>query len=121
MPKTIMIVDDSPSMRQMVKLTLSAAGYGVIEAADGQQALDKAKVEVPSMAITDLNMPVMDGLNLIRELRKLASWTGVPIVFLTTESDDAKKQQAKAAGATGWITKPFKQEMLLSVVRKCVG
>lgn len=121
MTKTILSVDDSASMRQMVRLTLTGAGYEVVEAADGTDALKKAQSAAIHMVVTDLNMPVMDGLALIRELRKLPAYRGVPIVFLTTESDDEKKKEAKAAGATGWITKPFKQEQLLSVVKKVLG
>ncbi|MGE5517121.1 MAG: response regulator [Bacteroidota bacterium] len=121
MTKTVLCVDDSASMRQMVRLTLSGAGYDVVEAADGSEALKKTQGATFQMVVTDLNMPVMDGLALIKELRKLPAYRGVPIVFLTTESDDDKKKEAKAAGATGWITKPFKQEQLLSVVKKVLG
>jgi len=121
MAKTILAVDDSASMRQMVKLTLSSAGYDVVEAEDGRAALAKAQVRGVNMVLTDLNMPNMDGLSLIRELRKLSAYNGVPIIFLTTESDAAKKSEAKAAGATAWIVKPFQQEQLLSVVKKVLG
>lgn len=121
MAKTILSVDDSASMRQMVKLTLSTAGYQVVEAADGREALAKAKGGGINMVLTDLNMPNMDGLTLIRELRALPSYRGVPIVFLTTESDAGKKNEAKTAGATAWIVKPFQQDQLLSVVRKILG
>lgn len=105
----------------MVKITLSAAGYRVIEAGDGREGLTQANGNSVNMIVTDLNMPVMNGLEFIRALRQLPSYRGVPIVFLTTESDDALKQQAKAAGATGWITKPFKQEQLLAVAKKLLG
>ncbi len=121
MSKNILSVDDSASIRQMVKITLAGAGYGVVEACDGAEALSKAKATAMSMVVTDLNMPNMDGLVLIRELRKLPQYRGVPIIFLTTESDEEKKKEAKAAGATGWITKPFKQEQLLAVVKKVIG
>ncbi|RJF79524.1 response regulator [Azospirillum cavernae] len=121
MAKTILSVDDSASMRQMVKLTLSTAGYQVVEAADGREALAKAKAGAFNMVLTDLNMPNMDGLSLIRELRGLPAYRGVPIVFLTTESDAGKKNEAKAAGATAWIVKPFQQDQLLGVVRKVIG
>jgi len=122
MSKTILSVDDSASMRQMVKLTLSGAGYDVLEASDGREALTKAQgTGGVSMVLTDLNMPNMDGLSLIRELRKLPAYKGVPIIFLTTESDAAKKSEAKAAGATAWIVKPFQQEQLLGVVKKVLG
>ncbi len=105
----------------MVKITLSAAGYRVIEAGDGREGLTQANSNSVNMIVTDLNMPVMNGLEFIRALRQLPSYRGVPIVFLTTELDDALKQQAKAAGATGWITKPFKQEQLLAVAKKLLG
>ena len=121
MSKTILTVDDSASVLQMIKLTLVGAGYQVTQAANGAEGLVKAKLGAIDMVITDLNMPVMDGLALIRELRKLPSFRGVPIVFLTTESDPAMKQQAKAAGATGWITKPFQRDQLVAVTRKVLG
>jgi two-component system chemotaxis response regulator CheY len=117
---TILTVDDSPSIRQMIKVVLGPAGHTVIEAGDGAQGLEKAKASRPDLIITDLNMPVMNGIELIKALRALPAMTGLPIVFLTTESNDAIKQQAKAAGATGWITKPFKPEQLLTVVSKLV-
>jgi two-component system chemotaxis response regulator CheY len=119
--KTILAVDDSASVRHMVKITLAAAGYQVIEAGDGREGLTQAKGNAVAMILTDLNMPNMNGLEFIRELRKLPLYRGVPIVFLTTESDDGMKQQAKAAGATGWITKPFRQEQLLAAAKKFLG
>ena len=121
MGKTVLSVDDSASALQMVKLTLTGAGYQVVQAANGADGLAKARAGGVDMVLTDVNMPVMDGLTLIRELRKLPAFKGVPIVFLTTESDAGMKQQAKAAGATGWITKPFQQDQLLAVVRKVLG
>jgi two-component system chemotaxis response regulator CheY len=117
---TILTVDDSPSIRQMIKVALEPAGHNVIEAGDGAQGLAKAQASRPDMVITDLNMPVMNGLDLIRALRKVPTLTGLPIVFLTTESSDTVKQEAKGAGATGWITKPFKPDQLLVVVSKLV-
>nr|WP_277817313.1 response regulator [Pseudoroseomonas aerophila] len=119
--KTILTVDDSASLRQMVRMTLTGAGYGVVEAEDGVDGLAKANARTVDMVVTDLNMPRMNGLGLITELRKLPAYRGVPILFLTTESDAGIKAQAKAAGATGWITKPFQQEQLLTVVRKVLG
>jgi two-component system chemotaxis response regulator CheY len=119
--KRILAVDDSPSIRQMVKLTLSKAGYEVTEANDGADGLRKAQTNLVDMVVTDLNMPVMNGLGLIRELRKLPAYRGVPILFLTTESDPEMKKQAKAAGATGWITKPFQQDQLVAVIKKVLG
>jgi len=121
MGKMILTVDDSASMRQLIKLTLTGAGYDVLEAGDGKQALDKLKDTTVQMVVTDLNMPNMDGLTLIRELRQLPCGRGLPIVFLTTEADEGKKKDAKAAGATAWITKPFNQEQLLAVVKRIVG
>jgi two-component system chemotaxis response regulator CheY len=121
MRKRILTVDDSPSVRQMVKLTLAGAGYDIVEAGDGAEGLSKAKAGPLDMVVTDLNMPVMNGLGLIRELRKLPAYRGVPILFLTTESDAEMRRQAKAAGATGWITKPFQQDQLVAVVRKVLG
>ncbi len=119
--KTVLTVDDSASVRQMVRITLSAAGYAVVEADDGTSGLALARKQAVNLVITDLNMPRMNGLDFIRSLRQLPPYRGVPIVFLTTESDDAMKSQAKASGATAWITKPFKQEQLLAVAKKLLG
>lgn len=116
----VLAVDDSPSIRQMIKMVLGPAGHTIIEAGDGAEGLAKAKSGPVNLVITDLNMPVMNGLEMIKHLRGLPSLTGVPILFLSTESDEGVKQQAKAAGATGWITKPFKPEQLLAVVAKLV-
>jgi two-component system chemotaxis response regulator CheY len=121
MAKTILTVDDSASMRQMIGMTLSGAGYGVLEAGDGAQGLAVARGKSIDMVLTDLNMPVMDGITLIRELRRLPTMTGIPIVLITTESDAQKKSEAKAAGATGWITKPFQPEQLLTLAKKVLG
>ena len=121
MGKTVMTVDDSASVRQMVSFTLKGAGYEVVEAVDGRDALAKLNGGAVHMVITDLNMPNLDGIGLIRGLRGSASQRFVPIVMLTTESQDSKKQEGKAAGATGWIIKPFKPEQLLAVVKKVLG
>jgi two-component system chemotaxis response regulator CheY len=121
MAKTILCVDDSASIRQMVKLTLCSAGYTVVQGGNGAEGLDQARAVTADLVVTDLNMPVMNGLDFIRNLRQLASYKGVPIIFLTTESDAAIKQEAKLAGATGWITKPFEQEKLLAVIKKVLG
>jgi two-component system, chemotaxis family, chemotaxis protein CheY len=118
---SILAVDDSPSLRMAVRAALTGAGYSVTEACDGVDALGKAANTRFDMVITDLNMPNMDGLTLIRELRRTPSQMGVPIVFLTTESDDALKQEAKAAGATGWLVKPFDTEQLVRIARKVIG
>jgi two-component system, chemotaxis family, chemotaxis protein CheY len=119
--KIILSVDDSASIRQMVKMTLGEAGYTVLEAGDGAQGLAQAKAKAVDAIITDLNMPVMDGMTFVREVRKLSTYVGVPILLLTTESDAEKKAQAKAAGATGWITKPFQPQQLLDTLKKVIG
>ena len=115
---SILAVDDSASMRQMVAFTLKGAGYDVIEAADGVEALNIAKTKGVNLVITDVNMPNMDGISLIKELRALPSYRFTPLLMLTTESSPEKKQQGKAAGATGWIVKPFNPDQLLSTVKK---
>lgn len=121
MSKVIMTVDDSASVRQMVSFTLRDAGYEVVEAVDGQDALAKVSSQALNMVITDLNMPNLDGIGLIRALRALPSCKFIPIVMLTTESQAEKKQEGKSAGATGWIVKPFKPEQLIAVVKKVLG
>jgi two-component system chemotaxis response regulator CheY len=118
MPKRILTVDDSATMRQMVKMTLTAAGYEVVEAEDGAIGLQKANAETFDMVLSDINMPKMTGLELLRNLRKLPQYRFTPIVLLTTESLVSKKEEGKAAGATGWIVKPFEPEKLLAVVTK---
>jgi len=115
---TILAVDDSASMRQMVTFTLKGAGYDVVEASDGQEALEKAKGQQFNLVISDVNMPVMDGITLIRELRALAEYKFTPLLMLTTESGDDKKTQGKTAGATGWIVKPFNPDQLLATIKK---
>ncbi|MBI4743103.1 MAG: response regulator [Betaproteobacteria bacterium] len=121
MAKTILAVDDSASIRQMVSFTLKSAGYDVIEAVDGMDGLEKAKVKNADLVLSDQNMPRMDGLTLIRNLRGLAHYKTVPILMLTTESSDAMKSQGRAAGATGWLVKPFDPQKLIEVVRKVIG
>lgn len=121
MAKTIMTVDDSSSVRQMVGMTLKSEGYQVVEAVDGKDALTKVSGATIDMVITDLNMPNMDGIQLIRELRKLPAFKFVPIIMLTTESQADRKQAGKDAGATGWIVKPFKPEQLIGVIKKVLG
>ena len=121
MAKTIMTVDDSSSVRQMVGLTLKGEGYQVVEAVDGKDALTKVGGVTIDMVITDLNMPNMDGIQLIRELRKLPAFKFIPIIMLTTESQADRKQEGKEAGATGWIVKPFKPEQLTGVIKKVLG
>lgn len=121
MSANILTVDDSASIRLTTRVTLTNAGYGVTEAVDGMDGLNKLKAGQFDLVITDLNMPNMDGLTMIRELRKLPALTGVPVIFLTTESDGELRQQAKAAGATGWLTKPFDPESLVKIARKVLG
>lgn len=121
MAKTALIVDDSVTMRQMVAFTLTQAGFEVIEACNGQEALERADTASVQLVITDLNMPVMDGLTLIRQLRTRPQFRSTPILTLTTEVLETKKQEARSAGATGWIVKPFDPEQLCKVVNKIVG
>ena len=115
---SILAVDDSASMRQMVSFTLKNAGYDVIEAVDGVDALDKAKARTVDLVVTDVNMPNKDGIALIRDLRALPAYKFKPILMLTTESGPEKKQQGKQAGATGWIVKPFNPDQLLKTIKK---
>ncbi|MDX1694634.1 MAG: response regulator [Ketobacteraceae bacterium] len=118
---TILAVDDSASMRQMVSFTLQGAGYDVIEASDGQEALDKARNQSVDLVLSDVNMPVMDGITLIKNLRTLDTYKYTPILMLTTESAGDKKQEGKAAGATGWIVKPFNPDQLVNTIKKVIG
>ncbi len=117
----ILTVDDSASMRQMVAYTLKSAGHEVTEAKDGIEALEKARQAKFNLVITDVNLPNMDGITLTRELRTLTEYKFTPILTLTTESGNNKKQEGKAAGATGWIIKPFNPDQLLSTVKKVLG
>jgi two-component system, chemotaxis family, chemotaxis protein CheY len=121
MAKTILTVDDSGSLRQMLAFSLKEAGYSVIEAVNGQDGLDKAKQQTVDLVLTDQNMPVMDGLCLIKALRGLKSYRSVPILMLTTESGPEMKAQGKAAGANGWLVKPFDPARLTEVVKKLIG
>jgi two-component system chemotaxis response regulator CheY len=118
--KTVMTVDDSPSMRQMVRFVLQGGGYQVVEAADGLDALSKLNGRDLDLFLSDINMPKMDGIELTRKLRAIPQYKFVPIVLLTTESHPEKKQEGKAAGATAWIVKPFNPDQLLAVVKKVV-
>jgi two-component system, chemotaxis family, chemotaxis protein CheY len=117
----ILTVDDSASIRQTIKIALGGEGHAISEAVNGLDGLSKAGSEKYDLIITDLNMPEMDGLTMIRELRKQPAQAGVPILFLTTESDAGMKQQAKDAGATGWLTKPFAAEQLVKIVGKVLA
>jgi two-component system chemotaxis response regulator CheY len=121
MAKTILAVDDSPSIRQMVAFTLKGAGYEVVEAVDGQDGLNKAKTKPFNLVLTDQNMPQMDGITLIKSLRALPQYKSVPILVLTTEAGDTMKTQGRAAGATGWLVKPFDPQKLMDVVKKVIG
>lgn len=118
---TILAVDDSLSMRQMVTFTLRGGGYQVVEAGDGVEALDYARSNNVSLVITDMNMPSMDGISLIKALRALPSYRFTPLLMLTTESSPEKRRQGRAAGATGWILKPFNPERLLGTIQKVLG
>ena len=118
---SILAVDDSASMRQMVSFTLKSAGHTVTEAEDGLIALNKAKTSSFDLVITDVNMPNMDGITLIAELRKLPNFKFTPLLMLTTESAMDKKMAGKNAGATGWIVKPFNPDQLLAVIAKALG
>jgi two-component system chemotaxis response regulator CheY len=118
MTRTILTVDDSTSMRQMVKATLLSAGYGVVEAADGQEALDYARENSVDLVISDVNMPRMDGITLISELRQLPAYRLTPMLMLTTESSQEKKLEGKRMGATGWIVKPFNPAQLLATLKR---
>ena len=117
----ILAVDDSASIRQMVSFTLKSAGYEVVEAVDGMDGLEKAKARSVNLVLTDQNMPRMDGLTLIKSLRGMPQYASTPILMLTTESSDAMKSQGRAAGATGWLVKPFDPQKLIEVVRKVIG
>ncbi len=121
MGKVVLTVDDSASIRQMVAFTLKSAGYEVMEAVDGEDGLGKAKGRNADLILTDQNMPRMDGLTLIKSLRGLPQYRATPILMLTTESSDAMKSAGRAAGATGWLVKPFDPQKLLEVVRKVIG
>lgn len=118
MKKTILTVDDAATMRKMVSFTLKGAGHDVLEAGDGCEALAVLGKSTVDLVITDINMPNMDGLQLTRHLRAQPAFTRTPIILLTTESDPAKKQSGRSAGATGWIVKPFSPEQLLAIVAK---
>ncbi len=120
MTKTALVVDDSTSMRQMVAFTLQTAGFETLESANGVEALSLSENANVDLVITDVNMPEMDGITLIKELRNRPSFKFTPILLLTTESQDAKKLEGKAAGATGWMVKPFNPDQLMAVVKKVV-
>lgn len=119
MPQTVLVVDDSKTMRDMVTFTLTGAGYQVVQAGDGKEAVGKlSNGSKPALVVTDLNMPEMDGIALIKEIRKMPALKFTPILMLTTESSDERKSEGKAAGATGWIVKPFNPEQFLKILKK---
>ena len=121
MSATILTVDDAMSIRQMIAFTLKGAGYSVVEAVDGEDGLAKARSHDVRLVLTDQNMPNMDGIGLIKALRAMPQYRSVPILMLTTESGDAMKAQGRAAGATGWLVKPFDPSKLLEIVKKLLG
>lgn len=118
---SILAVDDSASMRQMVSFTLKGAGYQVVEATDGIEALKAAKSGKFDLVLSDVNMPNMDGIELVKELRQLADYKFTPVLMLTTESAGDMKMQGKQAGATGWIVKPFNPDQLLNTIKRVLG
>jgi len=120
MAKTILIVDDSLSMRQLVKMTLSGAGHTVIEAVDGRDALSKLNGQKINLIISDVNMPNMDGITFLKNVKTLASYKFTPVIMLTTEAGDAKKSEGQAAGAKAWVVKPFQPAQMLTAVSKLI-
>lgn len=121
MSNVILAVDDSASMRQMVTFTLRSAGYEVVEASDGMEALEYAREHSVDLVLTDVNMPRMDGITLVGELRALDNYRLTPLLLLTTESSTERKLQGKQAGATGWMVKPFNPEQLLATLARVLG
>ena len=119
--KKVLAVDDSATIRTSISFVLKQAGYEVVEAIDGVDGLDKAKADKFNLVITDINMPNTDGIEMIKQLRGTEGYKFIPIIALTTENQDTKMQEGKAAGATGWIVKPFTSEKLLAIVKKIIG
>jgi len=120
MAKTIMIVDDSASLRQVVGIALKGAGYDVLEGCDGKDALGKLTGQKVHLVICDVNMPNMDGISFVKALKQNPTYKFTPVIMLTTESQEAKKQEGQAAGARAWVVKPFKPEQMLGAVEKLV-
>lgn len=120
MAKTVLIVDDSAAVRQVVTIALKGAGYDVMEGSDGKDALAKCNGQKIHLVISDVNMPNMDGITFVRELKKLPSYKFTPVIMLTTESAEEKKQAGQAAGAKAWVVKPFKPEQMLAAVAKLI-
>ena len=120
MAKTVLIVDDSATIRQVVGMTLKGAGYEVMEASDGKDALKKLDGKKINLIISDVNMPNMDGISFVKEAKKLASYKFTPVIMLTTESQDSKKQEGQAAGAKAWVVTPFQPDQMLAAVAKLI-
>jgi two-component system chemotaxis response regulator CheY len=118
--KNIMVVDDSSSVRQVVSITLKSAGYDVTEASDGKDALSKLTGQKVHLIISDVNMPNMDGITFVKEVKKLAHYKFTPIIMLTTESQESKKAEGQAAGARAWVVKPFQPTQMLAAVAKLI-
>lgn len=120
MAKSILIVDDSASLRQVVAIALKGAGYEVIEAGDGQEAIDRLDGRKVHLIISDVNMPRMDGISMVKQIKQMPSYKFVPVIMLTTESQEAKKTEGKDAGVKAWMVKPFKPDQMLNAVSKLV-
>lgn len=120
MTKTVMIVDDSASLRQVVNMALRSAGYEVLEACDGRDALSKLSGQRVHLVISDVNMPNMDGITFVREMKKLDSYKFTPVIMLTTEAQEDKKREGQMAGAKAWVVKPFQPQQMLSAVSKLI-
>ena len=120
MAKTIMIVDDSASLRQVVGIALKGAGYDVLEGCDGSDALSKLTGQKVHLIISDVNMPKMDGITFLTAVKQMPAYKFTPVIMLTTESEESKKRQGQAAGAKAWVVKPFKPDLLLSAVQKLI-
>jgi two-component system, chemotaxis family, chemotaxis protein CheY len=121
MAKTVMIVDDSASLRQVVRMALSGAGYEVMEAGDGQEALDRLNGSKIHLVISDVNMPRMDGITFVKTLKQRPEYRFLPVIMLTTEAGEARKDEGRAAGAKAWMVKPFQPAQMLAAVSKLVG
>lgn len=121
MAKSILVVDDSASIRQVVGITLKGQGYDVLEACDGQDALRKLTGQKIHLVISDVNMPNMDGITFVKELKKLPTYKFTPVIMLTTESQESRKQEGQAAGARAWVVKPFQPAQMLAAVAKLIA
>ena len=120
MAKTILIVDDSSSLRTVVSIALRGAGYDVVEASDGKDALSKCNGQKFNLIVSDVNMPNMDGITFVSQLKQMAAYKFTPVIMLTTEADESKKAAGKAAGARAWVVKPFQPPILLDAIAKLV-